>query len=74
MGSTQERSFVKGICWEIISFFLILLVVFLLYGNIIISLKVTVILTAIKIPLYFIHERIWKKIKWGKIPEKGNKK
>ena len=74
MGSTQERSFVKGIFWEIISFFLTLLVVFLLYGNIIISLKITLILTAIKIPLYFIHERIWKKIKWGKIPEKNMRK
>lgn len=74
MGSTQERSFVKGIFWEVISFFLTLLVVFLLYGNIIISLKITLILTAIKIPLYFIHERIWKKIKWGKIPEKNMRK
>jgi adenylylsulfate kinase len=69
MGSTPERSFIKGICWEIISFLLTLLVVFLLYGNILVSLKITVILTAIKIPIYFIHERIWKKIKWGKIKD-----
>jgi adenylylsulfate kinase len=67
MGSTPERSFVKGISWEIISFLLTLLVVYLLYKNILISLKITLILTAIKIPIYFIHERTWKKIKWGKI-------
>lgn len=70
MGSTPERSFVKGIIWEIISFILTLVVVFMLYKNILLSLKITVILTLIKIPFYFIHERIWKKIKWGKIPEK----
>jgi len=66
MGSTPERSFIKGICWEIISFFLTLLVIFILYGDIIISLKITIILTVIKMPIYFIHERIWKKFKWGK--------
>jgi adenylylsulfate kinase len=69
MGSTPERSFVKGICWEAISFFLTLLVVFILYGNIIISLRITIILTIIKIPIYFIHERVWKKVKWGKIKD-----
>lgn len=69
MGSTPERSFIKGICWETISFILILLVVFILYGNILLSLKITIILTLIKIPVYFIHERVWKKIRWGKIKD-----
>jgi adenylylsulfate kinase len=69
MGSTPERSFVKGIVWEAISFLLTLLVVYLLYKNIIISLRITLILTAIKIPIFFMHERIWKKIKWGKIKD-----
>lgn len=70
MGSTPERSFVKGIIWEVISFILTLLVVYFLYKDIITSLTITIALTIIKIPFYFIHERIWKKIKWGKIPEK----
>jgi adenylylsulfate kinase len=74
MGSTPERSFVKGIIWEIVSFFLTLIIVFLLYKNILTSLKITLILTAIKIPIFFIHERIWKKIKWGKIPESKYRK
>jgi uncharacterized membrane protein len=74
MGSTPERSFVKGICWEVVSFLLTLLVVYMLYRNILISLKITIILTLIKIPFYFVHERIWKKFKWGKIPEKKSRK
>jgi adenylylsulfate kinase len=69
MGSTPQRSFIKGISWEIISFLLTLLIVFLLYGDILVSLKTTIILTAIKIPIFFIHERTWKKIKWGKIKD-----
>jgi adenylylsulfate kinase len=74
MGSKPERSFLKGISWEIISFLLTLLVVYLLYKNIVISLKITIILTVIKVPIYFIHERVWKKIKWGKIQERKYKK
>jgi len=69
MGSTLERSFIKGMCWEIISFFLTLLVIFILYRNIFISLKITIILTVIKMPIYFIHERIWKRFKWGKLKD-----
>jgi adenylylsulfate kinase len=69
MGSTPKRSFVKGICWEVISFILTLIIVYLLYGDILISLKTTIILTAIKIPIFFMHERGWKKIKWGKIKD-----
>jgi uncharacterized membrane protein len=74
MGSTPERSLFKGISWEIISFILTLMVVYVLYKNIAISLRITLILTAVKIPFYFMHERIWKKFKWGKIPDKKYKK
>jgi adenylylsulfate kinase len=69
MGSTPERSFIKGIVWEVISFLLTLIIVYLLYKNILISLKITLILTAIKVPIFFIHERVWKRIKWGKIKD-----
>ena len=70
--STPERSFIKGILWEGLSFILTLLVVYLLYNDIRISIKITIILTLIKIPIYFIHERIWKKIMWGKVYAKKN--
>ena len=38
------------------------------FGN---SLKITIGLTLIKIPLFFLHERIWKHIKWGKIKDRN---
>ena len=70
MGSTFERSFFKGIVWEIISFILVLIAVYMIYGNLKISVLFSLVLTAIKIPLFFIHERIWKSIKWGKIKDR----
>ena len=66
MGSTPQRSFVKGMVWEFISFVVATVAVYLAYGDLGDSVKFSLVLTAIKIPLFFIHERTWKKIKWGK--------
>jgi len=66
MPSTYQRSFVKGVVWEAISFILTFAAVFLIYGDFILSLKFSIGLSLIKIGLFFIHERVWKLIKWGK--------
>ena len=64
MGSTYERSFLKGMLWEGIGFLIAFLIAFTYYGNIPESIGFAVLLTLVKIPLFFIHERIWKMIKW----------
>ena len=66
MASTKQRSFVKGVSWEIISFIITTAAIFIIYGNLPLSLKFSFILSVIKIILFFFHERSWKKIKWGK--------
>jgi len=58
MESKPIRSFVKGVIWE----FLGVVVLYLLTG----SFKVSSIYILIRIFLFFIYERVWKKIKWGK--------
>lgn len=70
MGSTFERSFIKGCIWEFVSFMIAFIIAYLIYGNLTSSIKFAVILTLIKIPFYFIHERVWKMIKWGKIKDR----
>jgi len=70
MGSTFERSFVKGAVWEFISFIIVIIAVYLVYGNIQTSVIFSFVLTIVKIPLFFIHERIWKSFKWGKIKDR----
>jgi uncharacterized membrane protein len=66
MSSTYERSLVKGIVWEGFSFLITLAAVYLVYGNIIFSLKFTAVLTIVKMLFFFIHERAWKNVRWGK--------
>ncbi len=70
MGSTYKRSLVKGIVWEGFSFIITTIAVFIFYGNLFDSLKFSLVLTIVKMALFFIHERVWKEVHWGKIPEK----
>jgi adenylylsulfate kinase len=70
MGSTFERSFLKGIVWEFISFIIVIIAVYIFYGNLAMSIQFSIILTIIKVPLFFVHERIWKMVKWGKIRDR----
>ena len=67
MPSTYQRSLVKGIVWELISFVITTLAVFIFYGDIYTSLKFSIALTLIKMVFFFVHERGWKEVKWGKI-------
>ena len=69
MGSEPRRSFVKGMCWEFISLIITTIAVYFVYGDIFKSMVFALILTGIKIILFYPHERIWKKIKWGKIKD-----
>lgn len=70
LGSTFERSFLKGVIWEFISFIIVIIAVYIVYGNLTNSVIFSIVLTLIKIPFFFIHERVWKKIKWGKIKDR----
>ena len=70
--STPKRSFIKAFTWETISFVITLVLVYMVYGDIKMSVEFTLILTIIKILFLYVHERIWKKIMWGKIYAKDN--
>ena len=66
MSSTYKRSLIKGVVWEGFSFIITLVAVFLIYGDIRLSLKFSLGLTLVKMIFFFIHERAWKNVRWGK--------
>jgi len=74
MASTCIRSFVKGVSWEIIAFVLTVGAVYIIYGDFLASIQFGFVLTIVKIGFFFAHERVWKKIKWGKYHMVGRKK
>jgi adenylylsulfate kinase len=72
MGSTYQRSFLKGFSWEFISFVITFIIVYIAYGDFSNSLLFSLILSLIKIGFFFLHERFWKTIRWGKVKDTKN--
>jgi len=63
MTSTKVRSFCKACFWQLSG----VLIVFILTRD----FQISGLYFGIRLLMYFAHERIWKKIKWGK---NGNKR
>lgn len=67
MSDTSVRSLVKTVSWRITGSAATFLIAFLLTGNITVAGIIGVTQMISNSILYFIHERIWNKIVWGKI-------
>jgi uncharacterized membrane protein len=65
MEGTRKRSVVKSIVWRIICIIVSIIVTFLLSGKWDIAVAVGTVYNAITMVLYYFHERIWHRIKWG---------
>ena len=62
----KRRSIVKTISWRFWATFTTIALVFLFVGEVKVALSIGVIEVILKMALYFIHERFWNKIKFGK--------
>lgn len=60
------RSIAKAISWRIIGTLDTLVVSYFVTGEIFLAASIASVDFLTKLILYFFHERIWNKIKWGK--------
>ena len=63
---TNFRSVVKGISWRIVGTLDTTILVFIFSGKFTIALFVGTTELITKIFLYWAHERVWQRIKWGR--------
>ena len=63
---TQKRSIAKSISWRIVASLTTIIIVFIFTKNIIISFSIGFLEVISKIIIYYYHERMWNKIRWGK--------
>ena len=67
---TKTRSLVKGICWKIIGGIITALIVYYLAGLGYDAAKTATIVLicqfSINVVAFFIHDRIWNTINWGR--------
>ena len=65
-GEKHTRTVIKAISWRIIATFTTMTIVFLFTKKLILSLGVGVAEVLTKVTFYYLHERIWNRISWGK--------
>jgi len=63
---TNIRSIVKGISWRFVATGTTIIIVYFFFGRLDLAIAAGLIETVLKVGLYWAHERIWHKVRWGK--------
>jgi len=63
---SKKRSLVKSVVWRIIGVVLLAVIAFLITGNLKEMTIITVVFHAIRMVMYYFHERVWERITWGR--------
>tara|TARA_R110000824_G_scaffold40401_2_gene121210 strand:+ start:2944 stop:3654 length:711 start_codon:yes stop_codon:yes gene_type:complete len=66
MIDSTKRSFWKAISWRLVAVTVLVIVAFLATGNIKSTSLIALCYNTIQVFMFFIHERLWNFIKWGK--------
>ena len=61
------RSLVKTISWRLTGTFCTFLISFIILGDVTASSTIALIQLIFNTIMFYIHERIWNIIKWGKV-------
>ena len=64
----RRRSIVKSISWRVFAAIITSCVVYAITGKGDFAAKVGLIDTAVKLLIYFLHERVWDRISYGRVP------
>jgi len=64
---TKRRSFVKAISWRILAAIITACVALALTKELKFAAEIGLIDTAVKLLIYFAHERVWNKINYGRV-------
>lgn len=71
MADKFQRSLAKTISWRIVATTITMLLVYSVTKKITVSLGIGLIEVVVKMIAYYLHERSWNKVTWGR---NGNKK
>jgi len=63
---TNKRSIVKGITWRFVATSTTMVIVYIFFGDIELAIVTGLLETVAKVGLYWGHEKVWQKIRWGR--------
>ena len=64
--SKHRRSLAKALSWETFSFFVTILIIWAMTGDLRFTVELSIVCQGAKVFFFFLHERIWHRFKWGK--------
>ena len=69
LSDTHRRSIAKAISWRITGTLDTFIISFLITGELTLAGAIAFTEVITKVVLYWVHERAWNKVKWGKVRE-----
>ena len=66
MSDTTKRSLVKTVTWRLTGTGATFAISYAIVGDFSVSSSIAAIQLTLNTVLYFVHERMWDKIKWGR--------
>jgi uncharacterized membrane protein len=64
---TPKRSIAKSVSWRILAGFITAGVALFMTGQLAFAAKIGLVDTTVKLLIYFLHERLWNKIDYGRV-------
>ncbi len=65
-GDTKKRSLVKAFTWRAFAFVLLGAISYAITGSLKEMTAITVVYNVLQVLFYYLHERIWLHVRWGK--------
>lgn len=63
---TNIRSIAKGFSWRLFATTTTVIIVYVFFGRLDLAIAAGIIETVSKVLLYYAHEKIWQRVRWGK--------
>jgi uncharacterized membrane protein len=67
LSDTNFRSLIKTITWRLTGSLSTFIISYLISGNLMVAGSIALVQITANTILYYLHERIWNKVKWGKL-------
>lgn len=63
---SKSRSLIKSLTWRVIAIITTFISIYVITGKIHFALQGTILTNTVNFILYYLHERVWNKIQWGR--------
>lgn len=63
---TRRRSLAKAMSWRFFATIITMTVAFVITGELAFAFEIGLLDTTVKFATYFMHERVWVRVQWGK--------